>query len=116
MGEKIIKREFNKNKKTDIFYSYEKFLNNLPIHITHFQVRKNFLKIKENEIAYTTELGIQSYNLSNNSSLDLCNTTFNNEDEETERYVICFDITETIEGHYLIATGNSDGTVRLLQI
>lgn len=115
-AEKIIKKEFKKNKKTDIFYSFEKFLNKLPIHITHFQVRKNFLKLKENEVAYTTEYGIQSYNLSNNTSVDLCNTTFNNEDEEMERYVICFDITDTPDGHYLIATGNSDGTVRLLKI
>lgn len=119
-NEKIIINKFKENQSCDIFYSFNKFMNRLPIHITHFQVRKNFLKLRENEIAYTTENGIQSYNLLNNMQIDLCTTNFTNEILNNqlveERYVICFDIIETNEGHYLIATGNSDGTVRLLKI
>ena len=116
-NEKLIRKEFLKNKKTDIFYSFEKFLNNKKIHITHFQVRKNFLKLKDDEVAYTTEHGIQSFNLSNDTTMDLCNFSFynetNNNEINREIYVICFDIIETVEGNYLIATGNSDGSVRL---
>lgn len=116
MNEETIRTDYFKNIKNDIFYSYDKFTNKLPIHITHFQVRKNFLLLKDNEISYTTELGIQNYNLSSHIKTDLCTFISNSSDHNADRYVICFDITETLEKDYLIVTGDSAGTVKILKI
>ena len=102
--------------KKDIFYSFNKFTPKIPIHITHFQVRKNFLLVRENEIAYTTKYGIQSFNLVNNIKYDLCTFITQENENLSEREVICFDITETDQKDYLICTGNSDGTIKLLKI
>jgi len=114
--EERIRTEFFKNLKNDIFYTYDKFINKLPIHITHFQVRKNFLQFRKNEIAYTTETGIQAFNLLNYLKNDLCiyPTLDSNSTEGSD--VICFDICETDEQDYLICYGKSDGSIRILKI
>jgi len=110
------RKAFFSNAKKDIFYSYEKYTNKLPIHITHFQVRKNFLQFREGEIAYTTENGIQSFNLLNNFKSDLCTYSPVDSNEPAGLYVICFDICETGEKDFLICYGKSDGSIRILRI
>lgn len=115
-SEKETHKAFFANTKKDIFYSYEKYANKLPIHITHFQVRKNFIQFRESEIAYTTENGIQSYNLFNGLKSDLCLYSLADSNESAGLYVICFDICETDEKDYLICYGKSDGSIRILRI
>lgn len=115
-SEQPSRKAFFAKAKRDIFYSYEKFINKLPIHITHFQVRKNFLQFRESEIAYTTETGIQSFNLLNNLKSDLCTYSPADSNESAGLYVICFDICETAEKDFLICYGKSDGSIRILRI
>lgn len=115
-SEQPFRKAFFAEAKKDIFYSYEKFTNKLPIHITHFQVRKNFLQFRESEIAYTTETGIQSFNLLNNFKSDLSSYSPADSNESAGLYVICFDICETAEKDFLICYGKSDGSIRILKI
>jgi len=114
--EKVTRKNYFEKIQNDIFYTFDKFTNMLPIHITHFQVRKNFLLFRSNEIAYTTEYGIQSFNLLNNLKSDLCIYPPQDSNEAQDLYVICFDICETAEKDYLICYGKSNGTIRILKI
>jgi hypothetical protein len=106
---------FHKTKKTDIFYQFKATIPKLPIQVTHFQVRKNFLLLDDKELIYTKRYGIESYNLITQKKNTLC--VLSPEDQEHEdRNVICFDIIKNKDDDYLICAGRADGSIKLYKV
>lgn len=118
--EKQKRSNFHKSKKTDIFFQFRKFIPNLPIKSTHFQVRKNFLMPVSNnpkisEIIYSKKFGIESYNIVTGKQQTLC--MLSSEDESNfNKQMICFDVMKKDNGDYLICAGRADGSVSLYYV
>jgi WD40 repeat protein len=111
---------FHKYINRDIFFQFKKYIPNLPIKYTHFQVRKNFIMPSDNEgngveIVYSKRFGIESYNLVTGKQQTLC--ILSSIDElDASKEMICFDVIKNLGGDYIICSGRADGSVSLYNI
>ena len=119
-SEKLEREKFHISKKTDIFFQYKFFVPNIKIKYAHFQVRKNFHMLTNDhgqgtELVYGKKYGIESFNLVNKKTQTLCSLS-QQEELDSNKQMICFDVMKKDNGDYLICLGQADGSLNLYNV
>lgn len=95
--------------ESEQYYQFHSFIKNLPIYIYHFQLTKN-LKLINNDLFYSKETGIESYDIVTNKQQTLYQLDNNEEDP-----CICYELKETGKDFFVIL-GRSKSDVEIVKV
>jgi WD40 repeat protein len=112
--EKIRRNSFHIAKKVDVVYQFKSFIKEIPLCVSHFQLRKNFKFLNDKELIYIKKTGIERYNIITNAKKLL--VPFEEEDYANQSKVVCFDSHDYNNGKIIIVCGRIDNCVIVFHI